>query len=218
MTTSPRRRDLDALDRALAAGRQRLTPPASSAPAPAHPVQDPTAPLEPVTDARAVADSLEDIAARLTLGEFFVAESLAPILSAAAGVIRAGSDMSGLLEARLATVPTARATDPATSRNAAPKLPRRGTQAGRLLVEIARPRTTGSRYLAGLTSEEAAALAPEVSLRSEYAKRCSDLATLGLIVDTGATRPGASGHQRIVYRATDAGKALAARLELEDAG
>jgi hypothetical protein len=63
----------------------------------------------------------------------------------------------------------------------------------------------------GLTDEEAADLA-NLSMRSEYATRCSELSRSGFLEDTVATRRGESGLARIVRRITAAGRV---RVELD---
>lgn len=55
----------------------------------------------------------------------------------------------------------------------------------------------------GMTDEE---VADRVNLQAScYWKRCGELRDLGLIVDTGRTRPGAAGSARIVCRITQMG-------------
>lgn len=105
------------------------------------------------------------------------------------------------------TIP-ARRTDPATSHAATEAVTvRAGTQRHRLLAAFGLPAA-----VQGLTDEEAADLADGVPYRSEYAKRCSELRAGGLIDPTGDTRPGVAGHERIVSRITDRGRAELARL------
>jgi hypothetical protein len=80
-----------------------------------------------------------------------------------------------------AVMPKARATDPETSHAAAQKIaPRAGTAKAKLLAAHA-------AHPDGLTDREAAEIAG-VSLQSEYATRCSELAKLGLLRDTELTR------------------------------
>lgn len=103
--------------------------------------------------------------------------------------------------------PTARTTDPRTSHQWNPNGMRVGTQAHRLL------QTFGRWPDDGLTDEQAMEKSEGVSPLSEYAKRCSDLRTAGLIRDTQRDRKGASGLDRIVSEITDKGRAVLARLE-----
>jgi hypothetical protein len=101
------------------------------------------------------------------------------------------------------TIP-ARRTDPGTSKQATDSIKdRAGSQRARLLAAFARNAT--DHVVDGLTDEQAARVAEDVSLSSEYAKRCSELREAGLIEPTGETRPGASGAARIVSRITPAG-------------
>ena len=93
--------------------------------------------------------------------------------------------------------PRARANGPATSAAAAASLPRITVQHALLLraYEAAAP--------CGLTDEEAAEHAG-VPVRSCWWKRCGELRALGAIVDTGFTRVGTAGRQRIVCKAAGA--------------
>lgn len=103
--------------------------------------------------------------------------------------------------------PTARTTDPRTSHGHwNPDTMRPGTQAHRLL------QTFGRYPDDGLTDEQAMERSEGVSPLSEYAKRCSDLRTAGLIHDTGRDRKGGSGLDRIVSEITDKGRAVLERL------
>lgn len=102
--------------------------------------------------------------------------------------------------------PTARTTDPRTSKQWSPDHMRPGSQAHRLL------QTFGRWPDDGLTDEQAMEKSEGVSPLSEYAKRCSDLRSAGLIHDTGRDRKGASGLDRIVSEITDKGKAVLERL------
>lgn len=102
--------------------------------------------------------------------------------------------------------PTARTDDPRTSQKWNPDTMRPGTQSHRLLE------TFGRWPDDGLTDEQAMEKAEGVSPLSEYAKRCSDLRTAQLIVDTGKDRKGGSGLDRIVCRITPKGQAVLARL------
>lgn len=95
----------------------------------------------------------------------------------------------------------ARRTDPATSHEAAFKI-RPGSARARLLM--AHAIAQGIRE--GLTDEEAC-MAAGLSLRSEYATRCSELMRAGYLRDTEATRTGASGMSRVVRVITDQGRA-----------
>jgi hypothetical protein len=110
-------------------------------------------------------------------------------------------DCVGFVEpGRLEGPGQARASDPPTSHEAAVvALGRKGNARRRLLRSFA-------GHPAGLTDEEAAAYA-DLSLRSEYATRCSELRRLGLIEATDQTRVGESGSHRMVSRITDSGVA-----------
>jgi hypothetical protein len=109
-------------------------------------------------------------------------------------------------------VPTARSTDPSTSR-ADLRRPTTRNQEGRLLVAFLDDPD-------GLTSEEAAHRAG-LDPRSEFAKRCSVLQSSGLLRvatdDQGRelTRPGRSGRQRLVFTLTAPGRLLARHLRAE---
>jgi hypothetical protein len=101
--------------------------------------------------------------------------------------------------------PKARASDPATSHNAADAiLPRSGTAKARLLeAHYTHPE--------GLTDREAAEWAG-LNLRSEYATRCSELVRSGLLCDTQETRPDPETKaERMVRRITTKGCELMAR-------
>lgn len=101
-----------------------------------------------------------------------------------------------------AVIPS-RSTDPDTSRKAEPTPVKAGTQRAHLLAAFGLEAAAD-----GLTDEEAADLTQgAVPYRSEFAKRCSELRAAGLIAETGDTRPGVAGHQRIVSAITDAGRA-----------
>lgn len=102
---------------------------------------------------------------------------------------------------------TARASDPRTSKAYDASKMRQGTQAYRLLLAFSEVPHDG------LTDEEAMMHATDVAPTSEYAKRCSDLRSAGLIVDTGTDRKGASGMDRIVCKITDKGWATLRRLD-----
>jgi hypothetical protein len=91
----------------------------------------------------------------------------------------------------------ARATDPETSQAATPRRVDAKNARGQLLDAYSR--------MTDATDEEAAERAG-LSLRSEYAKRCSELREAGYIEPTGGTRLGSSGHRRIVCRITLAGQ------------
>ena len=98
--------------------------------------------------------------------------------------------------------PKARASDPATSHQAAEDVrPKANTAKARLLAaHLAHPD--------GLTDREAAERAG-LNLRSEYATRCSELVRAGWLRDTDDTRPDPdSGAARMVRRATPKAMAL----------
>jgi hypothetical protein len=98
--------------------------------------------------------------------------------------------------------PKARASDPATSHDAAESARlnvRTGSQRRKLLDAFA------CHGDAGLTHEQAARIAG-ISLASEYATRCSELLNAGYLEATGEKRVGASGLDRAVFRITDTGR------------
>jgi hypothetical protein len=93
----------------------------------------------------------------------------------------------------------ARRTDPGTSKEAAKLITARAGSARIELLEA------HGRHPEGLTDEEAARSA-DLSLRSEYATRCSELMRLGCIRETGETRrSGSSGLSREVRKITPLG-------------
>ena len=97
--------------------------------------------------------------------------------------------------------PKARATDPATSHDAAESARlsvRTGSQRRKLLDAY-------KDAPDGLTHEEAATAAG-ISLASEYSTRCSELFNAGYLASTGEKRVGRAGHDRAVFRITDAGR------------
>ncbi len=101
--------------------------------------------------------------------------------------------------------PKARASDPATSHNAADAiLPRSGTAKAQLLeAHYVHPE--------GLTDREATEWAG-LNLRSEYATRCSELVRSGLLRDTDETRQDPDTKaDRMVRRITAKGEQLMAR-------
>jgi hypothetical protein len=61
-----------------------------------------------------------------------------------------------------------------------------------------------------LTDDEAAAYAD--LLQSTYWRRCGELRDLGLIEDTGKTRPGRAGVSRMICRITNAGHEALAKI------
>jgi hypothetical protein len=126
-----------------------------------------------------------------------------------AGAVVAALRDEGYYVAPLTTEagPTARTTDPRTSHQWNGEKMRPGTQAHRLL------QTFGRWPDDGLTDEQAMEKSDGVSPLSEYAKRCSDLRSAGLIRDTGRDRKGGSGLDRIVSEITEKGKAVLARLD-----
>lgn len=102
-----------------------------------------------------------------------------------------------------------RTTDPATSHAAARTITvKAGTQRAKLLKAFMLFDVFGG------TDEQAmiACQSYGVSPSSEYSKRCSELREAGLIEPTGETRTGASGHQRIVSRITEAGRKVVQSL------
>lgn len=122
-------------------------------------------------------------------------------------------------------ISAARTSDPSTSHDARPPLVKRGNMLGKLLVAFLLLERSVLDLAHGaslddvdatLTSEE---LAHRADLeRTEYAKRCSDLAALGYIrvARDGdgheRTRRGASGRQRLVFELTDDGRRVARSL------
>ena len=90
----------------------------------------------------------------------------------------------------------ARTGDPGTSHAAAATFsrPRAASMMGRLLAVIESSRD-------GLTAEEAAWLCGFSAADGSW-KRVSDLASKGLITDTGITRTGTSGKAQTVWKAT----------------
>ena len=102
--------------------------------------------------------------------------------------------------------PTARTTDPRTSKAYSAERMRKGSQAHLLLQAFGRWPDDG------LTDEQAMERSEGVTPSSEYAKRCSDLRAAGLIRDTGRDRKGNSGLDRIVSEITPKGIALLERL------
>lgn len=92
----------------------------------------------------------------------------------------------------------ARRTDPPTSQEAAERIRPKSARWQLLAAHLADPD--------GLTDEEAADSAG-LSLRSEYATRCSELMRAGYLRDTEATRTGASGMKRQVRVITEQGRA-----------
>lgn len=112
------------------------------------------------------------------------------------------------------TIP-ARNTDPETSHAATPGRLRAGSQRARLLAGF---RSYETGYGAPASDEDAAMLAEGLSLRSEYAKRASELREAGLIEQVYVdgrplTVTGRSGHRRICSRITDAGRLALADLD-----
>jgi hypothetical protein len=98
--------------------------------------------------------------------------------------------------------PTARASDPATSHDAAESARinvRTGSQRRKLLDAF---KEAGD---AGLTHEQAATAAG-ISLSSEYSTRCSELSNAKYLEATGEKRVGLRGLDRAVFRITDAGR------------
>lgn len=109
----------------------------------------------------------------------------------------------------------ARASDPPTAKAAAAS-PwvrwRAGTARRELLLAHGRAQAAGWPESKGLTDEEAAEIAA-LSLRSEYATRCSELRRLGLLAETGEQRRSSSGLDRAVSRLTPLGFRALAELE-----
>lgn len=98
----------------------------------------------------------------------------------------------------------ARREDPRTSHTAAHRI-RPGSARYQLLA-------AHRDHPTGLTDEEAAAAA-DLSPRSEYATRCSELRNVGYLADTTTTRPGDAGTPRMVRVITRRGLAALADVE-----
>ena len=97
--------------------------------------------------------------------------------------------------------PKARASDPATSHDAAESARlnvRTGSQRRKLLDAF-------KHAPDGLTHEQAATAAG-ISLSSEYSTRCSELSNAKYLEATGEKRVGSRGLDRAVFRITDAGR------------
>lgn len=108
-------------------------------------------------------------------------------------------------------LPLFRDTDPLTSRlGAADVRLRQGTQAAQLLAVYGHPSASD-----GLTDDEAGTHAQ--LLHTGYWKRCSDLRNLGLIEQTGDTRPGRAGNPQMVCRITNLGLTELGKLRMEAA-
>jgi hypothetical protein len=114
--------------------------------------------------------------------------------------------------------PKARASDPATSHDAAESARlsvRTGSARARLLLahyEQWQDEVEPLAPLVGLMDEEAAVLAG-LPLTSEYATRCSELVNAGYLETTDRTRNGSSGQARVVRVITDAGREVARGLK-----
>lgn len=100
-------------------------------------------------------------------------------------------------------LPLVRTTDPETSHAAAASIvPGLSTQRAQVLALI--------QQVDGIYSD-GGATAYEVAARSEIqqsvvARRMTDLHQLGLVRDSGRTRPGSSGRQLIIWMLTEAGR------------
>lgn len=106
--------------------------------------------------------------------------------------------------------PTARATDPDTSRDAAESMkPYAGDECRRVLTAIVAIETYGGE---GATAHDIVmrlAYSGRAPQQNCVARRCTDLRAAGLIEDTGDRRPGGSGRPLIVWHTTDEGRAVA---------
>jgi hypothetical protein len=103
-----------------------------------------------------------------------------------------------------------RHTDPPTSQQAAASKDNRlrwGSQRYKLLVAF----SVG----ADMTDEEAGKVTGLYAARACYWKRCGELRDLGLISDTGRTRPSDCGHEVIVSCITRKGLAALADVEAQ---
>lgn len=111
-------------------------------------------------------------------------------------------------------LPLFRSTDPDTSRKGADHVRlRTGSQQAQLLRAYAHPAA-----LEGLTADQAGqASGLADNPRCGYWKRVSELRTLGLIADTGTTRPGISGAEQMVCAITEAGLDAIGRLRMDEA-
>lgn len=96
----------------------------------------------------------------------------------------------------------ARATDPATSHSAADLVRARARSQRVKLLHAFAEAPEG-----GYTDEEAAQHAG-VSLDSEYATRCSELRSMGVLAVTGETRVGRNGVDRMVSAITAQGRTV----------
>jgi len=113
--------------------------------------------------------------------------------------------------------PKARASDPATSHDAAESARlnvRTGSARARLLLAHHEAYKDAAPFGndIGLTDEEAAAAAG-LPLTSEYATRCSELVGAGYLATTERTRIGSSKQARVVRVITDAGREVARGLK-----
>lgn len=105
------------------------------------------------------------------------------------------------VQAGMAAPGKVRTTDPATAKAASVLLRTRKTSARWQLL------AAHGRQARPLTDEEAAVEAG-LGLTSEYATRCAELRTLGVIEETREMKPGRSGVPRMCSRVTALGKEI----------
>lgn len=104
-------------------------------------------------------------------------------------------------------LPMARKSDPHTSHEAGGKVQvRAGSHRAMVLNEY-------WKAPEGLIDEQAGERSGLLALRSCYWKRCSELRTMGLIVDTGETRASSLGNEQMVCKITLEGIRVMVELE-----
>ena len=101
------------------------------------------------------------------------------------------------------TYGTSRSTDPQTSHDAGRSL------FGSILRDQQRLVLGAVAHLGTATAWEVHSKVCTLVQQNVVAKRLGELVTLGMVRPTGATRPGSSQRQQIVYEATDAGRSAA---------
>lgn len=108
--------------------------------------------------------------------------------------------------------PLVRATDPETSHAAAESIvPALGAQRRQVLWALVECERHG-----GMTGATAAEIVMRLAYtgaapqQSVVARRLTDLRDLGLVVDSGETRPGTSARQLIAWASTEAGRSAVA--------
>lgn len=103
-----------------------------------------------------------------------------------------------------------RATDPATSVEAGATMTGAVVNDQQRLVLDALDLLHGTF---GVTAWEVVRWSGHNLQQNVIAKRCTELRELGLIVDSGHTRPGSSGRRLICWTVTDAGRAALREVE-----